>query len=165
MKQIGQQADRYTANTLLSLYAHAHRIRSVEAFFDAAFLPPRPLSAGPTSAPPVVAASQAAAAATVVDHSARQSPPGLVSGSDDMGRRGDGSDLWAFGERFTPDVVTYTCLVQLYADTRRPEKALHVWQLMKESGAPPSPTRRPGPSWTCGGRWPRRSNIQRVAQC
>jgi pentatricopeptide repeat protein len=135
MKQIGQQADRYTANTLLSLYAHAHRIRSVEALFDAAFLPPRPLSAA--SAAPVVVASQGAATA-VVDHSA-------VSDSDDMGRRGDGGDLWAFGERFTPDVVTYTCLVQLYADTRRPDKALHAWQLMKESGAPPSPTRRSRP--------------------
>ncbi|ELR16179.1 pentatricopeptide repeat domain/PPR repeatcontaining protein [Acanthamoeba castellanii str. Neff] len=135
MKQIGQQADRYTANTLLSLYAHAHRIRSVEALFDAAFLPPRPLSAA--SAAPVVVASQGAATA-VVDHSAGQSPPGPVSDSDDMGRRGDGGDLWAFGERFTPDVVTYTCLVQLYADTRRPDKALHAWQLMKESGVEPN---------------------------
>lgn len=135
MKQIGQQADRYTANTLLSLYAHAHRIRSVEALFDVAFLPPRPLSAA--SAAPVVVASQGAATA-VVDHSAGQSPPGPVSDSDDMGRRGDGGDLWAFGERFTPDVVTYTCLVQLYADTRRPDKALHAWQLMKESGVEPN---------------------------
>lgn len=42
--------------------------------------------------------------------------------------------LWRFSQRFQPDVVTYTCLIQLYADTRRPEKALQVWHMMNDSG-------------------------------
>jgi pentatricopeptide repeat protein len=133
MKQIQQQPDRFTANTLLSLYTHAHRVRTAETLFDAAFLSPRPLAitVGLQTDAKHHETSQEAAAllGSYGDHVAHSSAnrPKSTTG-----------ELWAFNERFPPDVVTFTCLVQLYADTRRPEKALHAWQLMKESGVEPN---------------------------
>jgi pentatricopeptide repeat protein len=130
MKQIQQQPDRFTANTLLSLYTHAHRVRTAETLFDAAFLSPRPLAITvglQTDAKHHETSQEAAAlSGSYGDHVAHSSANRSKSTT---------GELWAFNERFPPDVVTFTCLVQLYADTRRPEKALHAWQLMKESAS------------------------------
>jgi len=125
MKKTGQPPDIYTANTQLSIYTQAHRILSAEKFFNQAFELPASIFQHITTTS-LTGDSRSSSSSSSSD--AQPSP-------NDKQKQ---EILWEFKERFPPDVVSFTCLLQLYGDTLRPEKAIYSWKAMKSAGVEPN---------------------------